>query len=478
MRTLRASYSDDVAGNDPIRWAVYAGILAFVVGFAFFQLENLKDSVMFTLGVMVAFGLLAGVARLLILIVRKYFPHQASYVLRQSLSNLYRPNNQTLTLIVSIGLGTALITTLFFVQNILVNEVSLSSEGESPNMVLFDIQSSQKQEVRDFVKTQNLPIIQQVPIVTMRLAQVRGRSVSALKKDTTSQISTWVLDREYRVTYRNQLIQSETLTQGTWNKQTAPNHEMTADEQTHQNATSDAVSISFEEGYAENLQLKLGDELVFDVQGMPLKTVVGSFRKVDWKRVQTNFLVLFPEGVLENAPQFHVLMTRLPNEAKSADFQQKIVRQFPNVSLVDIGLIMKTLQEVLAQISFVIEFMALFSILTGILVLSGSIYISKYRRIRENVLLRTLGASRYQILMITLYEYLFLGAIASLSGIILALGSSALLASYVLETNFMPGILSAFAVFIAITGMTVLIGVLGNRSVLNHPPAEVLRSET
>ena len=473
LRTLRASYTDDITGNDPIRWAIYLGIVLFIIVFAFFQLDNLKDALIFTSGVGIAFGILAGTAKLLMFSIRKYFPNGASYVVRQSLSNLYRPNNQTLILMISIGLGTALITTLFFVQNILLNEVTLSAEGTLPNMVLFDIQSSQKEEVSQFVRNEKLPILQEAPIVTMRLLEVKGHSVNELKKDTTLEIPRWTLDREYRVTYRDKLADSETLTQGFWNKKTASGEKITAEEKNYWANPSEIVPISVEEDYAEQMQLKIGDKLTFDVQGLPIKTVVSSFRKVDWRRVQTNFLVIFPTGILETAPQFHVLMTRLPNIEKSADFQQKMVQKYPNISIVDIGLILQTLNEVLEQISFVIEFMALFSILTGLLVLSGSIYISKYRRIRENVLLRTLGASRSHIFQITLYEYLFLGIIASLSGILLAFGGSTLLSILVFETEFMPEVLPALSVFLVVTGLTVIIGVLGNRNVLNRPPAEM-----
>ena len=139
------------------------------------------------------------------------------------------------------------------------------------------------------------------------------------------------------------------------------------------------------------MHIKLGDTLDFNVQGAPIQTIVGGTREVEWNRVQTNFLVVFPSGVLEQAPQFHVLMTRVPNNQASATLQRALVSDFPNVSAIDLGLILKTVDDILGQISFVIQFMALFSILTGLLVLASSVVISKYQRLRESVLLRTLG---------------------------------------------------------------------------------------
>jgi putative ABC transport system permease protein len=210
---------------------------------------------------------------------------------------------------------------------------------------------------------------------------------------------------------------------------------------------------------------------------VPITTYVGGFREIDWGRVQTNFLVLFPEGVLERAPQFHVLITRVSSTEQGAIFQRDIVKNYPNVSVIDIGLILNTVDEILGKISFVIRFMALFSIITGLLVLIGSVILSKFQRIRESIILRTLGGSRKQILTINSLEYFILGSLASLSGIILALAGSWALAFYTFETPFVPNLLPMILIYMSITGLTVLIGLLNSQGVLSKSPLEVLRSE-
>src|SRR5690606_22741758 len=173
----------------------------------------------------------------------------------------------------------------------------------------------------------------------------------------------------------------------------------------------DTARVSHEVDYARRIKVDVGDRLLFTVQGVRVPAVVGSLREVDWNRVQTNCRLIFPTGVIDNAPQFHVLMTRVPDETVSARLQQTIVTQFPNVSIIDLGLILKVLDELLEKIGFVIRFMGGFSILTGIIVLVASVMISKYQRIKESVLLRTMGASRRQILVITALEYFSLGVI-------------------------------------------------------------------
>lgn len=460
LRAIRSSYEADLSGRDPLRWLVYVLVIGFIIGFAYLQTQNFMLAAGFTGGLVVAFGILTGLGLGLIWLVRRFFPASWSYVWRQSLANLYRPNNQTLILVTSIGLGAFLIATLYLTQGLLLGRVELSGSGQQPNMVLFDIQNEQIAGVRSLVKAEKLPILQEVPVVTMRLSDVNGKSTGMNRRDTTFKTPNWAFTREYRVTYRDSLISSEKLVSGKNPYQ-----------------ANGAVYISMEKGFFDRMHLKLGDTLNFNVQGAPIQTIVSGTREVDWNRVQTNFLVVFPSGVLEQAPQFHVLMTKVPNNQTSAQLQRQLVSQFPNVSAIDLGLILKTIDEILDQISFVIQFMALFSILTGLLVLASSVVISKYQRLRESVLLRTLGASRAQILRITALEYGLLGLLAALSGILLSVVGTWALAQFVFDVPYRPNIVPLVVVAIVVTSLTILIGLFNSREVLVRPPLDVLRAE-
>lgn len=461
LKTLRASFENENDKPDKLKYLVYGLIFLFILGFSVLQIREIEESIYFSGGIFIAFGILAATGKFIMWFVKKYFPSSWSYVWRQSLANLYRPNNQTITLIISIGLGTALISTLFFIQNLLVDKVAISGGGDRPNMVLFDIQSEQKDEIAAITLDYDLPVVQEVPIVTMRLVDINGITKADIYEDTTIAYPDWAFNREYRVTYRDSLIDSESVAQGEWSGM----------------VKDDIIAISISEGFAENMDVKVGDEMTFNVQGAMIKTVVGSLREVDWNRVQTNFLVVFPTGVLEEAPQFHVLVTKVGSDAVSARYQQAIVRQFPNVSIIDLTLILNTLDDVLSKISFVIQFMAMFSIVTGILVLIGSVIISKFQRIQESVLLRTLGANKKQILSITALEYLFLGSVAAVAGILLALIGSWALAVFSFESTFIPDVIPVITLFVAISGITVLIGMLNSRSIISKTPLEVLRAE-
>ena len=461
LNTLRVSADETAVKRDPWKWLVYLLIASFIWVFTYLQLGKLKESLFFTTGVLIAFFILVIIAMLVMWLVRKFFPTGWSYLWRQGLANLYRPNNQTIILIVSIGLGTAFICTLFSIQNILINRVTLSASGNQPDMVLFDIQSQQKEAVAGLAKQNGLPIIAQVPIVNMRLDEWNGKNINSINSKDSS-LSRGVLTREYRVTYRDTITASEKITAGKWSG------DITKD---------GTIYISLEQGWAKRQKIELGDTLVFNVQGSLITTIVGSYREVDWNRIQTNFIIVFPKGVLEDAPQFYVLLTRVGSDEASAKFQQAMVKQFANVSIIDLGLVLKTLDEILQKIAFVIRFMAGFSIITGLVVLIASVLISKYQRIQESVLLRTLGAGRKQILAITALEYFFLGALASFTGILLSLAGTWALAKYTFKTEFYVETIPLLIVFGAICLLTVVIGLINIRGVLNKPPLEILRRE-
>ncbi|MFH5832024.1 ABC transporter permease [Halalkalibaculum sp. DA384] len=446
------------------KWSIYGIIVLTVAGYATLITEDWMVGGVFTIGMIVAFGLLLLVARGLMWFVKRYFPSEFSYVWRQGLANLYRPNNQTATLLLSLGLGMLLISTLYFSQDMLMSELNFATRDDSPNLILFDIQPDQNEGVRQIMEAEGIPILQNVPIVTMRISSYQGRTVEEIREDTSSNIRGWALDREYRSTYRDSLLDSETLVEGEWIGEVDPE--------------TDVIPVSAAKEITEDLNAGIGDTLTFNVQGLPVKAYIASIREVDFQRVQPNFFMVFPKGVLEQAPQIGVIVTRTSGRDESAQIQQQVVQKYPNVSAIDVGLILQTINEFIDKISFAIQFMALFSILTGLIVLASSVAISRLQRIKESVLLRTLGASKKQIIQILSIEYFFLGVLGAFTGLILSVLSTWLLGYFYFDLTFIPNIWVIIIGTLAIAGLTILIGMLNSRSVYQRPPLEVLRLET
>jgi len=466
--TFRLSFENVNFAADPLRWVVYGLIVFFIISFAYLQLGSVLGSLFFTLGIFLAFLVLTVVAKLLMYTMRLIVRSTWGYLVRQAFANLYRPNNQTIILIVSIGLSTMFIGTLFMVKDILTEQLVVSGSSTQSNMVLFDIQTQQQDAVALLTRQQGLPVMQQVPIIGARIEEINGKTAEQAKKDTTPQRPGERVRRgfggELRLTYRDSLVSSEKITEGKWVGSVDP-------------ASTAPIPISIEDRYANNLGVKLGDHIIFNVQGTNMATVVSSIRSVEWNRVQTNFRVIFPKGVLEQAPQFHVLLTRVPSTAASVKFQQAVVRQFPNISIIDLGLVLSVLDSLLDKISYVVNFMSAFSIVTGIIVLIASVRISKYQRIQESVLLRTLGAVRRQILTINALEYFFLGLLSALTGVLIAFAASWLLATYSFKLPFVVHLAAPGMLVASITLLTVAIGLLNSRGILNRPPLEVLRRD-
>jgi putative ABC transport system permease protein len=214
------------------------------------------------------------------------------------------------------------------------------------------------------------------------------------------------------------------------------------------------------------------------VQGVPVKAFIGGVREVDWPKDPPNFIFVFPEGVLENAPQIYVTTTRVDKPEQANRFQQELVMEFPNVSLLDLRLILTTVNQLFDKLGLVIRFLALFSIITGLIVLAGAVINSKFVRIRENVLLRTVGARARQINSITLIEYAYLGLFSALTGMILSLGGGWVLTRFFFEITFAFDWVELSIISVGVVILTVLIGWFNSREVISTPPLQVLRKET
>ncbi len=443
---------------------ILVGILTvFITGYAWLMLGEFLPALFFTLGLATCLLLLTGFAKLIMISSRKFLRAGFTYEWRQGLANLYRPNNQTTTLLLTFGLGVTMISSLYLTQDMLLGQIEFGDQQDLPNLALYDIQYDQNEGVNDIITSNGHEILQNVPIVTMRLQEINGRKTEEIDKDTSSSARGWALNREYRSTYRDTLLPTETLESGEWVGQVESRDQL--------------IPISVEQDQMEDLDVSLGDTLTWNVQGIPIQTYISSTRTVKWDQPQPNFFVVFPAGVLESAPQFFATTVNTVSRDASLALQQDIVEEYSNVSAIDIGQVLETVRNFIDKITFVIQFIGLFSIITGLIVLAGSAATSRFQRIREAVLLRTLGASKKQVIKIQVIEYVLLGVMASITGLILSLGASTLIAYFYFEIEFVPNFIIIGVEILILTALVLIIGLLNTRGVHNKPPLEVLRAE-
>jgi putative ABC transport system permease protein len=476
LAAIRASYEPAQARRDPLRWLVSVVLILGIAAFAFAQSHDWRIGIGFPAGLGVAFGVLTGIASLLIFLTRKLTLRNLPFAWRQGVANLHRPNNRTLLLLLSLGVGTFLMVSLYLVQRTLLTQLVTSSGTNQANTIFFDIQPDQIDGVAKLVESFHFPILDEAPIVTMRLESVKGKSVETMlsekedrgepgerrgRGDRGNRVPHWTLRHEYRSTYSDHLRDGEKITAGKWEPRAL--------------GGTNPAPISVENDLAKELHVGVGDEIVFDVQGVPILTRVASLREVDWRRVQPNFFVVFPQGALEEAPAMYVLVTHISTPDDSAKLQRALVRQYPNVSTIDLALVLKAVDAIVSKISLAVRFMAMFTVATGLLVLVGALLTGRYQRMQESVLLRTLGASRKQILQILLVEYAALGTLAALTGVVLALGAAWALCWFVFKMNFVPEILPLVVAMAIVPTLTVVTGLLMSRGLLKQPPLAVLR---
>jgi putative ABC transport system permease protein len=407
-------------------------------------------------GLVVAFLALAGVARGLMAVTRRIVGRSWPYLLRQGVSNLHRPGNQTLLFLLSLGLGTFLLVTILSAGKLLNDRLTLQQSGESPNLYLIDVQPDQLEGVKGIVAEQGLRVLESAPMITMRIKSIRGLDVEESKG-----VPKWVARREFRSTYRDSLNLTETLVAGKFATEPAD--------------ISEVVPLSLEEDIARDMKVGLGDEITLDVQGIPVQTRVTSIRRVDWSQFNLNFFMVFPPGVLEDAPGFHVVTTRTPTAAASGELQRKLAAEFANVTAIDLTLILETVRDILGKISTVVSVLAGFTLLAGLPILIGTLLNGRDVRLKESVLLRTLGASARQVRFILVIEYSALGILSALSGVLLAAVANAALAIFVFEASPWPDAVLLAVAMGAVTATSVLGGLLLSRGVTNHPPLEILR---
>jgi putative ABC transport system permease protein len=364
----------------------------------------------------------------------------------------------------AIGLATFLMVTLYSVQSMLLNQVQERTGRGEPNLVLFDVQKNQRQGVEQILDSFHVGVRDEVPIVTMRLAAVKDQPVEEIRADPAVKIPDWALRREYRSTYRDRLTRTERMIAGKWRGRV--------------DSHAQPIPISLEKGIAETLRVDVGDALQFDLQGIRLATQVANIREVDWQRLEPNFFVVFPTGILESAPQFYAIVARTESSQLSASLQRALVERFPNVSAIDLTLVLSTLDSILGKVSDAIRFVALFTVLTGFAVLASAILSSRSQRIKESILLRTLGAPRKQIVSSIIAEYLFLAVISSMAGTCLAMLASWGLSFYFFGTAAAISLVSIVVILVSVTAATVLAGVLGCWGIFQRSALEALRAET
>jgi len=487
LQTLRRESDATVmrqAQRDSAGLVVGFGIVASVLAIALTRTRTVELGVGYAAAILTAVGVLWLTAAFLAAAARRLARPGLTFVVRQGIANLHRPGNQTRAVILSLGLGVFLMSTIYQVQQNLLGQLDMRLEQSRANVVFFDVQDDQERGVDSIIRAAGRSVVQRAPIVPMRIAAINAKPAAKILADADSAMragrgagrgsgrgsgrarrepgergfSPWALRREYRSSFRAELAPSENIVDGKWF-----------------DPADKSRQISMEVDLARELGLSLGDSVTWDVQGVMVTARLTSERQVNFARFEPNFFVVFNPGSLERAPKQFALLANAPTSADVAALQRAVVRRYPNVSSLDLTLIQATIGNVLNKVTSAIRFMALVSLAFGIPVLFSAVAATRRARLREGVLLKTLGATRDQVGRIMLAEYALLGALGSLSGVLLSVGGAWLLMKFVFEAAFTPAVVPVAVVAASMTLLAIVIGLATGREVFRETPMAALR---
>ena len=384
-----------------------------------------------------------------------------SFPLRHAVLHLSRPGNQTRVILLAVGLGAFFIVGIRSLQASLLGEFSIQLSEDAPDMFLLDIQRTQADGIRAFMAdpANGVGPSQLLPVLRARVVGIDGRRVQA---DTVQDVRERGIGREYTITYRDHLEANERILEGTfWDSPSAE------------------AEVSVERETRERSGLEVGDTMRFDILGRIINARVTSIRDVEWRDSRNGgFVFVFRPGALDDAPQTFVAPLKGPADpAVRGRFQHDLVAQFPNVSVIDFREVLDEIRDVMEKVTLAISVVGGLVLFSGALILVGAVAMTKYQRVYEAAVFKTLGANTRMIARMLLFEYSVLGALAGLVGSVGAVGLTWGVSRYALEIpwRLFPG---EHAAGIVLTALLVsAVGVLSSLDVLRNKPLATLRAE-
>ena len=465
---LRADTVHTARRRDWESWIAWIGVGLALVLVAAWQADSLQAGAYVSIGLGLVAVVLAMAGRVLVRFIAP-LTQSSRFALRHAVVSLGRPGNQTRVILMAIGLGCFFIMAVRATQNNLLLELNEQIGGDSPDLILIDIQRDQQAGVAAAIA----PFVRRpprvMPLLRARVVGVDGRRVRLATADDVRQHGR--LTREFGLTHRMTLQDNERVIAGEfWD---AP----------LETATLDHVAdteVSIEQDVHNEAQIGLGDVMRFDVAGLPLSARVTSVRRVAWDDTQNGgfVFVLRPGPAVERVGYNYVGFVEAQDSPEArGGLMRALVQGFPNVTAIDVRSIIASIREVVDNVTLGVTIVGAVMLIGGVLILIGAVAMTRFQRLYEAAIYRTLGASTRTLATMAAIEYGVLGTLAGLLGAAGALGLSWALARYLFEIDWRPSF-AVLAAGIVITSLLVsVVGLASSADVLRQKPLKTLRSE-
>ncbi len=444
----------DVPSRPPSVWTVYLAVLLCMSLLLYWQIGDLQLVSIVIGGIIATLAVLAIAAYLLILLLNR-LRARVGVAWRFGLANISRRPGSSVIQIVAFGLGIMVLLLLSTVRSDLLDNWQSSLPNDAPNYFVINVQSDQVANIMAYFDQMGINKTKMYPMVRARLVEINGRKVST--SDYESERAKRFVTREFNLSWAREMQPDNEVVMGQWWQQQDYGRPL----------------MSFETQLAQTLKLQLNDVVSFDINGSLMDFTISNLRSVDWDTFNVNFFTVVPPGVLEQQPANWITSVYLDKEQRQQ--LDKLVREFTNITLIDIETIMQRVRGIIERVSLAVEFIFLFTLLAGLAVLYAAIQSNQDERRFESAVLRTLGASK-KVLMLGLFaEFTMLGAISGLLAGLAATSLAWLLAEFIFRFDYQ------FDISVALTGLisgiliVVIAGILGTRSVLTTPPVKTLR---
>ena len=444
----------DVPSRPPSVWTVYLAVLLCMSLLLYWQIGDLQLVSIVIGGIIATLAVLAIAAYLLILLLNR-LRARVGVAWRFGLANISRRPGSSVIQIVAFGLGIMVLLLLSTVRSDMLDNWQSSLPDDAPNYFVINVQSDQVANITKYFDEMGVNKTKMYPMVRARMVEINGRKVST--SDYESERAKRFVTREFNLSWAREMQPDNEVVMGQWWQQQDYGKPL----------------MSFETQLAQTLKLKLNDVVSFDINGSLVDFTISNLRSVDWDTFNVNFFTVVPPGVLEEQPANWITSVYLDKAQRQQ--LDKLVREFTNITLIDIETIMQRVRGIIERVSLAVEFIFLFTLLAGLAVLYAAIQSNQDERRFESAVLRTLGASK-KVLMLGLFaEFTMLGALSGLLAGLAATSLAWLLAEFIFRFDYQ------FDISVALTGLisgiliVVIAGILGTRSVLTTPPVETLR---
>jgi putative ABC transport system permease protein len=405
------------------------------------------------------FALLRGIAAAVMALARR-LPRSRFPMLRLAISNIYRPGALTPSVVLSLGLGLAVLVTITQIDGNLRRQFLAALPEHAPSFFFIDIPAAEADHFGDFLKKiEPQATVDDVPMLRGRIVAARGVKAEDLNPSTDSE---WVLQSDRGLTYTGEIPKGSKIVEGDWwgADYTGP------------------PLVSIEKKIADGLKLSIGDEIVVNVLGRNISAKIGNMRNIDWQGLGINFVLVFSPNAFKGAPHTHVatLSEAHPDAAGDARIIKQVADAFPMVTSVRVREVMQTVGSVVTNLALAIRGASAITLISAILVLGGALAAGHRHRVYDAVILKTLGATRVRLLGAYALEYLLIGLATAIFGVIAGSVAAWLIVTRLMTLSFIWQAGSAAGVVAAALVVTVGLGLAGTLLALNQKPASVLRN--